>query len=526
MVDSITSEDLHFFKRLEHKLLGKGSFGSVYEAIDFRHPEIHLAVKVIDLSRFPEGYRLKFKKNVEEEVNILNKLNHENIVKIRKLIMTSEGNKINIFMDKCDTDILGIKSNKPENRFSEEETLYFFKRISKAMLYVQKRKILHRDIKPANILIIDNQGELIPKICDFGFGAIVQNVENPTNHYSKLGSPLYKAPQLYLGENYSYKCDVWSTGVMIYELLFGYPPWNSKVQKEDDLFDNNILVKPLNFPISIECSKDFKKILTGMLQLKEEDRIGWEEILKSDLMKDTIPICLGELSQASNKRTKQMIKEMVRIKDFNEYKIHKLGLCELIDKVLKNDVLEEISKLFDVERKIFRTIKFALKKLQMIYLNKIVKLIKKKNNEKFNYNNFESEMKKEILDYFEEEEQEFMKIYENTQSSKSLMRDEEVLPILNTSFRKSKNQKFFEIYEIFLALFLSSIQIESLNQIKDKEKRNEYLTILFILKSISCKGRIKKNFKFYQINNEKHFQEFKEELKKINLEKLKELFNE
>lgn len=522
----ITSDDFHFFKRLEHKLLGKGCYGSVYEAIDFQHPERRLAVKVIDLNRFPEIYKTKLKKNVEEEVNILSKLHHENIVQIRKLIITSEGNKINIFMDKCDTDILEVKYSKPDKRFSEEETLYFFKKIAKAMFYVQKRNILHRDIKPANILISENEGELIPKICDFGFGAIVKDVEKPTNHFSNLGSPLYKAPQLYLEQDYSYKCDVWSTGVMIFELLFGYPPWNSKVQKEDDLFENNIFVKPLTFPISIECSKEFKKTLTGMLQIKEEDRIGWEEILSSDLMKDTIPICLGELSQT--KGNTQMIKEMVKVKDFSQYIIHKLGICKLIDQVLEGNTLKDLSDLFEVKRKIFRKVKFVLKKLQMIYLYKIVKLIDIKNNEKFSYKKFENEMKEHISDYFQEKKLEFMEIYEITKNSKSLIRDDEFTPIANENFKKSKNKEFGEIFEISLTLFFSSIQITRLNQIKEiKEKKmNKYLKILFILKSISCQGRIKKNFKFFQSDNENAFKKFDKEIEEVNMKKLIELFNE
>lgn len=263
-----------------------------------------------------------------------------------------------------------------------------------------------------------------------------------------------------------------------------------------------------------------------MLQIKEEDRIGWEEILSSDLMKDTIPICLGELSQT--KGNTQMIKEMVKVKDFSQYIIHKLGICKLIDQVLEGNTLKDLSDLFEVKRKIFRKVKFVLKKLQMIYLYKIVKLIDIKNNEKFSYKKFENEMKEHISDYFQEKKLEFMEIYEITKNSKSLIRDDEFTPIANENFKKSKNKEFGEIFEISLTLFFSSIQITRLNQIKEiKEKKmNKYLKILFILKSISCQGRIKKNFKFFQSDNENAFKKFDKEIEEVNMKKLIELFNE
>lgn len=82
-------------------------------------------------------------------------------------------------------------------------------------------KIIHRDIKPANILI--KQG--VFKIADFGFARQVDN--NNDLMMSIAGTPFYMAPQVLLHEPYSSKCDVWSLGMIAYELLFGKLPFTA-----------------------------------------------------------------------------------------------------------------------------------------------------------------------------------------------------------------------------------------------------------------------------------------------------------
>ena len=79
---------------------------------------------------------------------------------------------------------------------------------------------MHRDLKPANILSKDD----IYKIADFGFAKISEDREEDRMHNTSVGSPLYMCPQILNGMAYSIKCDVWSLGVILYELIFGKPP--------------------------------------------------------------------------------------------------------------------------------------------------------------------------------------------------------------------------------------------------------------------------------------------------------------
>lgn len=86
--------------------------------------------------------------------------------------------------------------------------------LAAGLKYLHARGIIHRDLKPANILIT---GNLLLKIADFGFARKSNTIDLYT---SLVGTPLYMAPEVYKS-NYSSKCDIWSAGVIFYEMLTG-----------------------------------------------------------------------------------------------------------------------------------------------------------------------------------------------------------------------------------------------------------------------------------------------------------------
>lgn len=88
-----------------------------------------------------------------------------------------------------------------------------------------RQKIIHRDLKPANILISDN----VYKIGDFGFAKYVDNFGSQMLR-SCVGSPIYMAPQILQRTQYTTKCDIWSLGIIFYEMIHGYPPWKARDQ--------------------------------------------------------------------------------------------------------------------------------------------------------------------------------------------------------------------------------------------------------------------------------------------------------
>ena len=124
-------------------------------------------------------------------------------------------------MELClDGDLKTFMDSKPNKRLTEEEAVIFLKHITEGFKELQNQQIIHRDIKPANIMLSGG----VAKIADFGFSRIVEQ-DDKLDYFSRLGSPLYMAPQILKGEKFSSKCDVWSVGIMLYEMLYGYTPW-------------------------------------------------------------------------------------------------------------------------------------------------------------------------------------------------------------------------------------------------------------------------------------------------------------
>ena len=148
--------------------------------------------------------------------------------------------------------------------------------MTSALYYLHENNIIHRDIKPQNILLSANG---VIKICDFGFARFF---DNKTMITSIKGTPLYMAPELLSEYPYNKKADLWSLGVILYELFVGQPPFytNSfqtlmkKIHKED-----------IRYPDSM--TPQFKDFLKGLLHKNPKDRWDWPKILSHPFLKET-----------------------------------------------------------------------------------------------------------------------------------------------------------------------------------------------------------------------------------------------
>jgi len=104
-------------------------------------------------------------------------------------------------------------------RFSEEKATNYFKDLLKAFQILIKSNVMHRDIKPSNILLHNG----IIKLADFGFCKPLKDARDLSQ--TMLGSPIYMAPEILKGEAYTIKTDIWSLGVVLYEMIFGFCPF-------------------------------------------------------------------------------------------------------------------------------------------------------------------------------------------------------------------------------------------------------------------------------------------------------------
>lgn len=106
-------------------------------------------------------------------------------------------------------------------RFSNDTARVYAASVVLIFEYLHDLNIIYRDLKPENLLI-DSNGHL--KICDFGFAKIVLP---GTNTWTLCGTPEYLAPEIILNKGHGKAVDWWTCGVLIFEMLAGFPPWNS-----------------------------------------------------------------------------------------------------------------------------------------------------------------------------------------------------------------------------------------------------------------------------------------------------------
>ena len=250
--------------------LGRGAYGIVYKAIKSADPSILFAIKMLTKKDLNPKIIERFEELISREIDVLKDLQHINIVHLDDVKVTS--NNIYLIFEYCSSGSLKGFLDKG-SRMTEKEVVKAVIDLLSGMEYYIKKKIIHRDLKPANILI--GEGNQM-KICDFGFGRFVQDVNQEAVMTYNVGSPLYLAPEVYKREEYNYKCDIWSLGIIFYEMLFGKTPWHGK--SAPDLFTNNIMVKPLDFPDNIPVRKDIKQIIKKILTINQKDRIDIQEL--------------------------------------------------------------------------------------------------------------------------------------------------------------------------------------------------------------------------------------------------------
>ena len=253
---------------IRKKILGRGSFGIVYLV---KHKELsrYFAMKVIKKT----SKNKEEEENLMNEINILRKLDHPNILKITDFYPLKT--EYNIITEYCQEGELfdEIKAHAP---FNEILTAWYMRQILSAVSYCHSMNIIHRDLKPENILIVKRvkSGFHPIKIIDFGTAKVFQKEKS---EHLLIGSAYYIAPEV-LSRNYSELCDLWSCGVIMYILLTGRPPFNGI--NEEEIMKK---IKEGNYDLSKYpwgiISEDAKNLVKGLLQIDPKKRYSAQEAL-------------------------------------------------------------------------------------------------------------------------------------------------------------------------------------------------------------------------------------------------------
>lgn len=151
------------------------------------------------------------------------------------------------------------------------------KQLVQALHYLHSNRVIHRDMKPQNILV-GAHGRV--KLCDFGFARAMSF--NTVVLTSIKGTPLYMAPELVKEQPYDLTVDLWSLGVILYELLVGQPPFYT-----NSIYSliNHIVKDPVEYPADI--SPDLRSFLQGLLRKDPRQRLSWPDLLQHPFVRET-----------------------------------------------------------------------------------------------------------------------------------------------------------------------------------------------------------------------------------------------
>ena len=254
------------------KFLGSGKFSVVYQAERQADSKL-VALKIIKI------YDIKDKNLVEkclQEVNLLKRVNHPNIIKyLDSFIFQNELYIAVEWADKGDVKRLIRKYKQEGDEIDERKVIEYTKEIAAGLNHMHEQRIIHRDLKPANILITSDG---IFKLGDLGLGRIMNTETIKT--FSKVGTPLYMAPEVINNSNgYDFKCDNWSLGCVIYELITLRSPFQTS--EKLSLIE---LFKKINSGLypKIDNNKyqTAAKISEALLKVNPEERMDLPQVLK------------------------------------------------------------------------------------------------------------------------------------------------------------------------------------------------------------------------------------------------------
>ena len=245
-------------------MLGKGAFGKVVLGTH-KLTGKHVAIKLIEKEQLKKSKHNQRK--VFQEIYILKKIRHPNIVKIYEVV--DSNHHILIVMEYCGGgDLLHFVKRK--GRLSETEAKSIFRQIIYGARVTHNHAVLHRDFKLDNILL--DKDLTTAKICDFGVSKFVKPDQTI---YDQCGTPAYLAPEIVADIGYEgFTVDIWSLGVLLYAMTCGIVPFRGP---SIEVLHKLILRGRYNIPGHL--SKELVDLLRGMINTLPNNRLTLKQIL-------------------------------------------------------------------------------------------------------------------------------------------------------------------------------------------------------------------------------------------------------
>ena len=291
--------------------LGEGSFGKAFLCEKDSDGSLCVIKQILI-----EGMNEKEKADVLNESNILAKLDHPNIIKFYDVFESKKPkHMINIVTEYADGGDLSEKIKERKNKngnFTESEILDYFTQICLAIRHIHEKKIIHRDLKSGNIFLMKNG---FVKLGDFGIAKNFQRTIDKAK--TMVGTPYYLSPEIIESKPYDSKSDIWSLGVLLYEMMTFKMPFNA-----NSLASLIIKITRGNYiPPPVIYTKDLRELVSKCLTLDPKNRPTIKEILGMPFIKFHIKSFLDEaqynkeFSKTITKKYKEKEKTNIKPKE-------------------------------------------------------------------------------------------------------------------------------------------------------------------------------------------------------------------
>uniref|UniRef100_A0A8I3P5U6 Serine/threonine-protein kinase ULK3 n=1 Tax=Canis lupus familiaris TaxID=9615 RepID=A0A8I3P5U6_CANLF len=244
--------------------LGSGTYATVYKAYAKKDTREVVAIKCVAKKSLNKASV----ENLLTEIEILKGIRHPHIVQLRDFQWDSD--HIYLIMEFCAGGDLS-RFIHTRRLLPEKVARVFMQQLASALQFLHEQNISHLDLKPQNILLSSLEKPHL-KLADFGFA---QHMSPWDEKHVLRGSPLYMAPEMVCQRQYDARVDLWSVGVILYEALFGQPPFASRsfTELEEKIRSNRVIELPLRPPLSRDC----RDLLQRLLERDPNRRISFQD---------------------------------------------------------------------------------------------------------------------------------------------------------------------------------------------------------------------------------------------------------
>ena len=286
--------------------LGEGTSGTVHLLQDTEKNR-KVAMKKIDTTDMKDSD----KERVQKEVENMKSMNIPTFIEFYDF--EDDNNNQKIYMEYGDQGTLEnkIAKQKQEGKnFIDEEIFDYLIDILLALYALNKKGIIHRDIKSENILLktekIDNKEITVAKLSDLGLG---RQIEGVTGAYTTCGTAYYVCPEIAAGEKkYTYNADIWSLGIVLYELITKNKPWFEPKMSTSEFFQ--FIVNTKYPPLPEKTDERLKYLVKIMLKKDPERRANIDDILTLDFMYEKTKNLVDKCHWENNETIKKILDEL------------------------------------------------------------------------------------------------------------------------------------------------------------------------------------------------------------------------